>query len=89
MNWIELSVQTDAEGAEAAAALLNEMVETGAAIEQTIIPEVGEKFDPARAFTVRAFFSSDQREQFHLARSQRDVAATKNAEAGLHRTDAD
>ncbi|MCI0478209.1 MAG: 50S ribosomal protein L11 methyltransferase [Anaerolineales bacterium] len=63
MNWIELSVQTDAEGAEAAAALLNEMVETGAAIEQTIIPDAGEKFDPARAFTVRAFFSSDQREQ--------------------------
>ena len=67
MNWIELSVQTDAEGAEAAAALLNEMVETGAAIEQTIIPEVGEKFDPARAFTVRAFFSSDQREQLQRA----------------------
>ena len=56
MNWIELSVQTDAEGAEAAAALLNEMVETGAAIEQTIIPDAGEKLDPARAFTVRAFF---------------------------------
>ena len=67
MNWIELSVQTDAEGAEAAAALLNEMVETGAAIEQTIIPDAGEKFDPARAFTVRAFFSSDQREQLQRA----------------------
>ena len=67
MNWIELSVQTDAEGAEAAAALLNEMVETGAAIEQTIIPEVGEKFDPARAFTVRAFFPSDQCEQLQCA----------------------
>ncbi|MEW5718790.1 MAG: 50S ribosomal protein L11 methyltransferase [Chloroflexota bacterium] len=63
MNWIELSVQTDAEGAEAAAALLNEMVETGAAIEQTIIPEAGEKFDPARAYRVRAFFSPEQREQ--------------------------
>jgi len=69
MNWIELSVQTDAEGAEAAAALLNEMVESGAAIEQTIIPDSGEPFDPARAFTVRAFFAarSDQREQLQRA----------------------
>jgi ribosomal protein L11 methyltransferase len=67
MNWIELSVQTDAEGAEAAAALLNEMVETGAAIEQTIIPDAGEELDPARAFIVRAFFSSDQREQLQRA----------------------
>jgi ribosomal protein L11 methyltransferase len=69
MNWIELSVQTDAEGAEAAAALLNEMVETGAAIEQTILPEPGEKFDPARAYSVRAFFAarSEQREQLQRA----------------------
>ncbi|MBM3127977.1 MAG: 50S ribosomal protein L11 methyltransferase [Chloroflexi bacterium] len=69
MNWLELSIQTDAEGAEAAAALLNEMVETGAAIEQTIIPDAGEPFDPARAFTVRAFFAarSDQREQLQRA----------------------
>ncbi len=59
MNWIELSTQTDAEGAEAAAALLNEMVNGGAVIEQTITPEKGELFDPARAFTVRAFFSPD------------------------------
>jgi ribosomal protein L11 methyltransferase len=62
MNWIELSVQTDAEGAEAATALLNELVKGGAAIEETLIPDAGEPFDPARAFTVRAFFSSDDRE---------------------------
>ncbi len=61
MNWIELSIQTDAEGAEAAAALLNEFVSGGAAIEETILPDPGEPFDPARAFTVRAFFSSDDR----------------------------
>jgi ribosomal protein L11 methyltransferase len=69
MNWIELSVQTDAEGAEAAAALLNEMVETGAAIEQTIIPDADQPFDPARAYTVRAFFAarSEQREQLQRA----------------------
>ncbi len=59
MNWIELSVKTDAEGAEAAAALLNEYVNGGAVIEQTITPDVGETLDPARPFTVRAFFSSD------------------------------
>lgn len=67
MNWIELSVQTDAEGAEATAAVLNELVETGAVIEQTILPEVGEPFDPARAYSVRAFFSSDQCEQLQRA----------------------
>ncbi|MBI5031749.1 MAG: 50S ribosomal protein L11 methyltransferase [Chloroflexi bacterium] len=61
MNWIELSIRTDAEGAEAAAALLNEFVQGGAAIEQTLLPDPGETFDPARAFIVRAFFSSDQR----------------------------
>ncbi len=59
MNWIELSVMTDAEGAEAAAAMLNEYVNGGAVIEQTITPDVGETLDPARPFTVRAFFASD------------------------------
>ncbi len=59
MKWIELSVKTDAEGAEAAAALLNEFVNGGAVIEQTITPDAGETLDPARPFTVRAFFSSD------------------------------
>ncbi len=61
MNWIELSVATDAEGAEAAAALLNEYVSGGAAIEETLLAESGETLDPARAFTVRAFFSPDDR----------------------------
>ena len=76
MKWIELFVQTDAEGAEAAAAVLNEFVKGGAAIEQMILPDAGESFDPARAFTVRVFFSSDDREGltraaeslWHLAR---------------------
>ncbi|MBI5305627.1 MAG: 50S ribosomal protein L11 methyltransferase [Chloroflexi bacterium] len=67
MNWIELSTQTDAEGAEAAAALLNELVSGGAVIEQTLITEAGETMDPARAFTVRAFFSSDDRAQVERA----------------------
>ncbi len=67
MNWLELSVQTDAEGAEAAAALLNEFVENGVVIEQTLIPEDEQAFDPTRAFTVRAFFSSAQREQLQRA----------------------
>lgn len=57
MKWIELFVQTDAEGAEAAAALLNEHVSGSAVIEETVTPDPGENFDPARAFTVRAFFS--------------------------------
>jgi ribosomal protein L11 methyltransferase len=61
MNWIELSVATDAEGAEAAAALLNEFVSGGAAIEETLIADPGEPFDPARTFTVRAFFSPEDR----------------------------
>ncbi len=61
MNWIELSVATDAEGAEAAAALLNEYVSGGAAIEETLLAEAGETLNPARAFTVRAFFSPDDR----------------------------
>ncbi len=67
MNWIELSVATDAEGAEAAAALLNELVSGGAVIEQTLLSESGQLMDPARAFTVRAFFSSDDREQLERA----------------------
>jgi ribosomal protein L11 methyltransferase len=61
MNWIELSVATDAEGAEAAAALLNEYVSGGAAIEESLLAEAGETLNPARAFTVRAFFSPDDR----------------------------
>jgi ribosomal protein L11 methyltransferase len=61
MNWIELSVATDAEGAEAAAALLNELVSGGAVIEETLLAEAGETIEPARAFTVRAFFSADDR----------------------------
>lgn len=69
MNWIELSIQTDAEGAEAAAALLSEFVETGVAIEQTILPDSGHVVDPARAFIVRAFFSSEQREQAQRAQA--------------------
>lgn len=63
MTWIELSIATDAEGAEAAAALLNEFVSGGAVIEETLIADAGEPIDLARAFTVRAFFSSDQRDQ--------------------------
>ncbi len=51
MKWMELSAQTDAEGAEAAAALLNEWVKGGAVIEQTVTPEPGVPFDPARAFS--------------------------------------
>jgi ribosomal protein L11 methyltransferase len=62
MNWIELSVTTDAEGAEAVAAELNEIVSTGAVIEQTLLPEENQTFDPARAFTVRAFFAAHERD---------------------------
>lgn len=61
MDWIELSVATDAEGAEAAAGLLNEYVPGGAVIEETLLADPGEPFDPARTFTVRAFFSPDDR----------------------------
>lgn len=68
MNWIELSIQTDAEGAEAAAALLNEFVADGAAIEETILPDPGNTLDPARAFTVRAFFPAIERA--NLARAE-------------------
>lgn len=71
MNWIELSVQTDAEGAEAAAALLNEHVTGGAAIEQMLAPDPGETLDPARAFTVRAFFSANERA--NLARAEQGL----------------
>jgi ribosomal protein L11 methyltransferase len=63
LTWIELSIATDAEGAEAAAVLLNEFVSGGAVIEETLIADAGEPIDLARAFTVRAFFSSDQRDQ--------------------------
>ncbi|MBI4785814.1 MAG: 50S ribosomal protein L11 methyltransferase [Chloroflexi bacterium] len=69
MNWIELSVATDAEGAEAAAALLNEFVSGGAVIEQTITPEPGETLNPARAYTVRAFFSSHAAEALEHAQN--------------------
>lgn len=71
MTWLELSVQTDAEGAEAVAALLNEFAKNSVAIEQTLIPENDQDFDPTRAFTVRAFFSSAQREQ--LAHAQESL----------------
>ena len=71
MNWIELSIQTDSEGAEAAAAMLNEYVKGGAAIEQMLLPDPGESFDPARAFTVRAFFSADERA--NLARAEQGL----------------
>jgi ribosomal protein L11 methyltransferase len=67
VKWIELAVNTDAEGAEAAAAFLNEFVSGGAVIEQTITPEAGEQLDPARAFTVRAFFSPDATESLENA----------------------
>ena len=90
MNWIELSVATDAEGAEAAAALLNEFVSGGAVIEETLLDQVGEKIEPARAFTVRAFFSADDDAQlaraeqalWHLAqlRSMSDPATRELAE---------
>lgn len=69
LKWIELSARTDAEGAEAAAAVLNEFVPTGAVIEQTLIPEPGEEFDPARAFTVRVFFTSEDQDQLQRAES--------------------
>ncbi len=68
MNWIELSIQTDSEGAEAAAAMLNEYVKDGVAVEETILPEPGETFDPARAFTVRVFFPATDRA--NLARAE-------------------
>ena len=69
MNWIELSIATDAEGAEAAAALLNEFVSGGAVIEQMITPEPGETLNPARAYTVRAFFSSHATEALEHAQN--------------------
>lgn len=69
LKWIELSARTDAEGAEAAAAVLNEFAPTGAVIEQTLIPEPGEEFDPARAFTVRVFFTSEDQDQLQRAES--------------------
>ena len=40
----------------------------GAAIEETILPEPGETLDPARAFTVRAFFPATDRA--NLARAE-------------------
>lgn len=67
MKWIELSARTDAEGAEAAAAVLNEFTSSGAVIEQTLIPEPGEELDPARAFTVRVFFNSSEQAQLERA----------------------
>lgn len=67
MNWIELSIATDAEGAEAAAAALNEFVSGGAVIEETLIAENDQEFDRARAFTVRAYFSEIDRAQLERA----------------------
>lgn len=96
MKWIELAVDTDAEGAEAAAAFLNEFVSGGAVIEQTLAAEPGESLDPARAFTVRAFFTPDAGEAlehaekglWHLAQLRsmsdprtRDIAEEDWAEA--------
>ncbi len=66
-----MAVNTDAEGAEAAAAFLNEFVSGGAVIEQTLVPEAEERLDPARTFTVRAFFAPEAGE------------ALENAEKGL------
>ncbi len=85
MKWIELSVQTDSEGAEAAAVLLNEWVEGGAVIEETVTPEPREAFDPARAFTVRAFFNFDDHDKlqgaetalWHLAQLRSMVPHTR------------
>jgi ribosomal protein L11 methyltransferase len=71
MKWFELSARTDAEGAEAAAAVLNEFTPGGAVIEQIVLPDPGELFDPARAFTVRAFFNDTQRDA--LARAETAV----------------
>lgn len=68
MKWMELSARTDAEGAEAAAALLNEFCPSGAVIEEMVTPDLGEEFDPARAFTVRVFFNSDETDK--LARAE-------------------
>lgn len=67
MKWIELYAQTDAEGAEAAAALLNEIANGGAVVEQTVTPEPGETFDRARAFTVRAFFNAEEHDKLQRA----------------------
>ncbi len=67
MKWIELSARTDAEGAEATATVLNEFSPNGAVIEEIVAPEPGEEFDPARAFTVRVFFNSDDRETLERA----------------------
>lgn len=60
MNILELSVQADAEGAEAVAALFNEHAYGGAVIEQTITPEPGQYFDPVHPYTVRAFLLEDE-----------------------------
>jgi ribosomal protein L11 methyltransferase len=68
MKWFELSARTDSEGAEAAAAVLNEYTASGAVIEQTVLPDPGEQFDPARAFTVRAFFNETESDA--LARAE-------------------
>jgi ribosomal protein L11 methyltransferase len=59
MNVLEIAVAADAEGAEAVAALFNEHAYGGAVIEETIAPEPGESFDPARPFTVRAYLLMD------------------------------
>ena len=67
MQWFELSARTDAEGAEAAAALLNEYTPNGAVVEQMVTPEPGEEFDPARAYTVRAFFNDTERDSLMRA----------------------
>ena len=59
MKVLEISVQADAEGAEAVAAVFNEYAYGGAVVEQTVNPDPGESMDPARPFTVRAVLLCD------------------------------
>src|SRR5512138_4040848 len=60
MDVLEFSVQTDAEGAEAVAAVFSEYAYGGPVIEQQVSPDPNEAFDAARPFTVRAFLLMDE-----------------------------
>jgi ribosomal protein L11 methyltransferase len=60
VDVLEVSVEADAEAAEAVAAAFDEYAYGGAVIEQKVNPEPGETIDPARPFTVRAFLLSDE-----------------------------
>lgn len=60
MDVLEFSVDTDAEGAEAVAAVFSAYAYGGPVIEEHVSPEAGEPFDPARPFTVRAFLLMDE-----------------------------